>query len=164
MRIAAIAAGGVALIILAVVGIVVATGGKDPKPAVSSETTTATAAPSAASSAHESSVEVAIDVSTPNAKISVDGKDVGKGKFRATVPKDARNHDVVVSADGYVPETRTIGFDRDVRLELALKPANTIGHFPVGTAVPQASNSAGAGTDLRVQQRPKHNIDDKDPY
>ena len=160
-RVIAFAAGGAALAVLFAVGIVVATSAKDPKPAASIEAT-ATAPKASATATDEKNVEVAIDVSTPHAKITVDGKDVGKSPFRASVPKDARNHDVVVSADGYVPETRTIGFDRDVRLELALKPASGGGRtVPIVTA---AASSSGAGTDLRVQQRPKHNIDDKDPY
>jgi hypothetical protein len=160
-RMLAIIGGASALAVVAVVAIVVATSGKDPKPAASNETTAPSTVQSA-SATPETDVEVAIDVSTPHAKITVDGKSVGKSPFRATVPKDGRNHEVVVSADGYVPETRTIGFDRDVRLELALKPTNGVTHtFPIATA--PASNSAGAGTDLRVQ-RPKHNIDDKDPY
>ena len=158
----AIALGATALAVLGVIGIVVAASGKDPKPAASTPITTSPPTASASPTA-DSNVEVAIDVSTPRAKILVDGKDVGKSPFRATVPKDARNHDVVVSADGYVPETRTIGFDRDVRLELALKPATVNGHTTMPVATAPASNSAGAGTDLHVQ-RPKHNIDDKDPY
>jgi serine/threonine-protein kinase len=166
-RMLAIIGGASALAVVVVVAIVVATSGKDPKPAASNETSAAPPSVQSASATPENGVEVAIDVSTPHAKITVDGKSVGKSPFRATVPKDGRNHEVVVSADGYVPETRTIGFDRDVRLELALKPASSFlggatHTFPVATA--PASNSAGAGTDLRVQQRPKHNIDDKDPY
>ncbi len=166
-RTIAIVLGAAALAVVAVVAVVVAASGKDPKPAASNDTTATPSTAQSASTAPESNVEVAIDVSTPHAKITVDGKSVGKSPFRATVPKDARNHEVVVAADGYLPETRTIGFDRDVRLELALKPAiSSFGGaphtFPIATTA--ASNSAGAGTDLHVQQRPKHNIDDKDPY
>jgi len=86
---------------------------------------------------------------------------VGASPFRASVPKDAREHQVSVAADGYIPESRTINFDRDVRLELELKPA------PIGTHVtPVATETASVGTagsDLHVV-RPKHNIDEKDPY
>jgi serine/threonine-protein kinase len=162
-RVIAIVAAASAVALLAIVGVVVATSSKDPKPTASSEPSVTVPATQTASTSPEASVEVAIDVSTPHARITVDGKDVGKSPFRARPPKDARNHEVVVSADGFVTETRTIGFDRDVRLELALKPTPANGHvtFPVTTAA--ASNSGGAGTDLHVQ-RPKHNIDDKDPY
>jgi len=161
-RMIAIVAGGAAVIVLAVIGIAAATSGKDPKPTASIDPTAKSTA--SASATAEASVEVTIDVSTPHARITVDGKDVGKSPFRAMVPKDARNHDVYVSADGFVPETRTIGFDRDVRLELALKPATTVAGHAIPTVTAPASNSSGAGSDLRVQQRPKHNIDDKDPY
>jgi serine/threonine protein kinase len=157
-RLIAIAAGGAAVVALGVIAIVAATSSKDTKPASSVASASATAPVQTATP--EANVEVAIDVSTPHAKITVDGKSVGKSPFRATVPKDGRNHEVVVSADGYVPETRTIGFDRDVRLELALRPA-TSGHS--GPAVTTTTSSGGAGSDLHVQ-KPKHNIDDKDPY
>ena len=163
-RMIAIAAGAGALAVVAVIVTVVATSGKDPKPAASNDTAATAPTPTQSSAAtQESNVEVAIDVSPPRARITVDGKDVGKSPFRAKVPKDARNHDVVVSADGYVPETRTIGFDRDVRLELALKLATNPSGHPIPIVTAPASNSTGAGTDLHVQ-RPKHNIDDKDPY
>jgi hypothetical protein len=143
-----------------VIGIVSATSSKDSKPAATSDKASATAS---ASATPERNVEVAIDVTTPHAKILVDGKDVGKSPFRASVPKDTREHQVIVSADGFLSETRTIGFDRDVRLELALAPVTHSGHaMPTATATTTTSSN-GMGSDLHVQ-KPKHNIDEKDPY
>lgn len=162
---------GAAVLALAVfVAIATSSGGKDPLPAASASANALAqpTAPASANVAREVTVEVAIDVTPARAKIVVDGKNVGKGPFHATIPKDASEHQVVVSADGFISETRTIGFDRDVRLELALRAAgNPMGvgaHVaPVMTATTSATGATTAGSDLQVT-KPKHNIDEKDPY
>ncbi len=127
-----------------------------------SATTTSQPTPSATSTPVEATVDVAIEVVPARAKITIDGKSVGKSPFRAAVPKDASAHTLVASADGYGSETRTLGFDRDVRLELSLRPIGAAGHVAVA---PMTSGSAlpAAGSELQVA-RPKHNIDEKDPY
>ena len=157
-----IIAGAAVAGVIAISAIVVASSSGDPTPASSANAprATATTAPSA-SATTEATVDVAIEVSTPRAKIVVDGKNVGASPFRASVPKDAREHQVSVAAEGYIPESRTINFDRDVRLELALKPAPTGTH--VAPAPTETTSAGAAGSDLHVV-RPKHNIDEKDPY
>jgi serine/threonine protein kinase len=162
-RMLVIGAAGVAFLGIVVTAIVIASSGKDAKPAGSAQASASQTSAPTASAPVEATVDVSIEVSTPRAKISVDGKSVGKSPFRASVPKDAREHQVVVTADGYVSESRTIGFDRDVRLELSLKPVTVVG-VPA-TAATNATPSATmtAGSDLHVV-RPKHNIDEKDPY
>jgi hypothetical protein len=111
-------------------------------------------------------VDVAVDATPARAKISVDGKSVGKGSFHGPMTKDGATHQVVVSADGFSPETRTVTFDRDVRLDVSLHPLQT-GHYtytpPVTTAAATTTAGATAGSDLQVQ-KPKRNIDEKDPY
>jgi serine/threonine protein kinase len=114
-------------------------------------------APSPSATAQGDTVEVAIEVRPSHATILLDGKDVGRSPFRATVKKDAVEHKVEVSADGYQPETRAIAFDRDARIELELHP-RAAGRLPAATTA-----TPTAGSDLHVS-RPKRKIDESDPY
>jgi len=111
-------------------------------------------------------VDVAIDVVPARANISLDGKPLGHGPFRGKFAKDGSQHQLVVSEDGFATETRPITLDRDSRLEIALHP--TFAHTgPIGAVVPPALSGSGAtpaGSDLQVGPKPKHNIDEKDPY
>jgi hypothetical protein len=156
--------GGAAIIVIGAV-IAIATlagGGSAPATHASIAATASTPIAASITSAIETTVDVAVEVVPARAKILIDGKNVGKSPFRAAVPKDTAPHQLVVSADGYAPEARTIGFDRDVRLELSLRPVGVGGHV---TAIPTPSgaSSSAAGSDLQIT-RPKHNIDEKDPY
>lgn len=134
-----------------------------PKPAASGVETSAQA-PEGPSDTNEapSTVDVAVYVSTPGAVISVDGEDVGKSPYRALVPHDDREHRIVVSADHYYSESRTIRFDRDLRLEIALKPqaSDWRGETRIGRG---SSAIPSAGADIQVA-KPKRSIDEKDPY
>ncbi len=121
------------------------------------------AAQTTASAAHETTVDLWIDVTPARAKISIDGKTL-KSPFRAAVPKDSAEHQLIVSADGFASETRPLNFDRDVHLELQLRPVGNASSFhPMTAATTSASGSPTAGSDLQVA-KPKHNIDEKDPY
>ena len=144
---------------LGTIAAVALNGGSDPKTSASSAASAA-ATPAASVAPHETTVEVAIEVTPARATITVDGKEIGRSPFHASVPKDAAAHQIQVSADGYQSETRSIAFDRDVRLELELKPRPAPAHVALPTAT---ATDTSAGTELHVV-RPKHNIDEKDPY
>jgi serine/threonine protein kinase len=162
-RVVVLAAGAGVIVLAGIIATVVASKGETATAvAHASATASSQPTPSATSTPSEATVDVAIEVVPARAKISIDGRTVGKSPFRAAVPKDTSAHTLVASADGYSSETRTLGFDRDVRLELALRPIGTVGH---AAAVPMTSGSAlpSAGSELQVA-RPKHNIDEKDPY
>ncbi|HEY1958160.1 MAG TPA: serine/threonine-protein kinase [Polyangiaceae bacterium] len=157
-RVAIFAGAAAVAVIGTIIAVTAITSSSGPKTNASASPIAPTSAAPSATTPQETTIEVAIEVTPARATITVDGKEVGHSPFHASVPKDPSNHQVQVSADGYQPETRTIGFDRDVRLELELKPRLA----PVHVA-PIAPSTDTAGTDLHVA-RPKHNIDEKDPY
>jgi serine/threonine-protein kinase len=64
---------------------------------------------------------VTIEVRPRTATLVVDGRPV-PNPFTGDVPRDRTSHGVVASAPGYVPETRDVGFDRDLVLSIGLAP------------------------------------------
>ena len=155
----ALVAGAVVVAAVGVIVLVAMFAGGASQSTASTTSTSATPAPAGSAStatAKEDTVDVSIEVSPTRSTIVLDGKDVGRSPFRAAVRKDGTEHHVQVSADGYQTETRTIAFDRDVRLELELHPRPTGGQ-------PSPTTTATAGSDLHVV-RPKHHIDETDPY
>jgi len=113
--------------------------------------------------ATEASVDVAVDVVPARANITLDGRSVGRSPFHATVRKDSTPHMLGVSAEGYAAETRTIAFDRDVRVDISMRPVSGTARTAVVAIPTGTAPSATAGSDLQVA-RPKRNIDEKDPY
>jgi hypothetical protein len=159
----AVVAGGV-VALAAIVIAIASVAGKSAAPAPAASSTAsalASGAMATASAPRETTVDVWIEAAPSRAKIVLDGKPL-KAPFRAAVPKDASPHAITVSADGFAPETRTISFDRDVHLELQLRPlATSVAAQPQATTT--ATPTVSAGSDLQVA-KPKHNIDEKDPY
>ncbi len=168
-RVVALVAFGAAVVVVGgVVAIASLTGGETKASHPVASASSQAPVPSSVPTPVATTVDVAIDVTPVKAKIVIDGKSVGKSSFHTVMPKDTTQHVLVASADGFAPETRTFGYDRDVRLELSLRP---VGGHPVGPNVAPMTNiassgaasAATAGTELQVV-RPKHNIDEKDPY
>lgn len=69
-----------------------------------------------------SSVHVAIRATPADAKIAIDGTERGAGNLVFDVPRDARTHEISVSAPGFAAVERTIRFDGDQELSIALAP------------------------------------------
>jgi eukaryotic-like serine/threonine-protein kinase len=166
-RVALVAGAGLAAATAITVVIATLAGGKTATSGKSGEmpTTSSVPTPTASATPSETTVDVTVEVVPSRAKIMVDGKNVGRSPFHTAVPRDSAAHPLVVSADGFAPETRSLAFDRDVRVEISLHPLPTnTAHFPINVApTATATTSGGAGSDLQVS-RPKRNIDEKDPY
>ncbi len=161
----AFAALGVAALVIVVIGVatfVSKSGAASSVASAAPSASTMQIAPTA-SAPREATVDVWIEVTPARARIAMDGKTL-KAPFRAAVPKDNGEHQIVVTADGYAPETRSIAFDRDVHLELQLHASGGSVNAGGNIAVhPQTTATVSAGSDLQVA-KPKHNIDEKDPY
>jgi hypothetical protein len=56
------------------------------------------------------------------------------------MPADGREHELRVSADGFLPVTRSVRFDADAEIQLALEPVPA----PVSTALPVNETAAAA--------------------
>jgi serine/threonine-protein kinase len=125
--------GGVA-VALAVVGLQLSRGaspGTAPEPP-SSATPAQIAAPATAAT-----VDVWISVDPGEARVFLDDLALASNPFHSTMPKSALARRLRVSAPGYATDERLVALDRDVHLELSLKPA--------ATAAPTSSAAAAPG-------------------
>jgi serine/threonine-protein kinase len=157
------AAGVVALVAIVIAVATLASRGSTATASSAIASASAIATAPTATTPRDQTVDLWIEVSPARAKVTMDGKSLAS-PFHAAVPKDSAEHRIVVSADGYAPETRPIGLDRDVHLELQLHPLAMNNSSSFHPSVPAtASGAATAGSDLQVT-KPKHNIDEKDPY
>ncbi|HET9953756.1 MAG TPA: serine/threonine-protein kinase [Polyangiaceae bacterium] len=129
-------------------------------------------------------IKARISVTPPWATVHLDGKRLEGLPTETVLPRDGKDHILTAGANGYESLERTLSFDRDFSLEVALRPAQAFrGGFvkkkkeePVTSfAVPAAAApapSAGRGDrsepgqDLRptVGNRSLRGIDESDPY
>jgi serine/threonine protein kinase len=100
-------------------------------------------------------VQLAIHVHPSDASVSLDGLLLGTTPLRADVTKDTVMHKITATSHGYVTEERIVQFDRDTSVDISLKRESSS---------PRSASSAAAGTDLQKEMKPKHPIDEKDPY
>jgi hypothetical protein len=66
-------------------------------------------------------VKVRIKVSPKSATLTLDGKPLEGNPFNGELPADGREHELVVSAEGYDDETRQLLLSTDKELEIVLK-------------------------------------------
>jgi hypothetical protein len=106
--------------------------------------------------------DVQVRVTPQSARLTLDGSPLSGNPFHASYPRDGTSHTIRASAPGYTMEERTIAFDRDTSIEIALH-AGGGGGAAIG---PQPTNDTqpGMGIDIKKDPRTKHNIDEKDPY
>lgn len=156
--------GGLAALIGIVSGIVIVANrhsSTDPIGSASAPTTRPTATTPATNDVAPEACDVQVKVSPSNAKLTLDGAPLAGNPFHANYPRDGSQHKIRATAPGYFPEERAIAFDRDTSIEIALKPV------PAGTYVPPTQpqpTDTGMGVDIKRDPRPKHTIDEKDPY
>jgi serine/threonine-protein kinase len=81
------------------------------------------AAPKTSQAASESAIAIDIRATPPDAHLFLDGVALIGNPTRATLPRDARPHELRAEAAGHVTERRSIVADHDVALTLALQPA-----------------------------------------
>lgn len=97
----------------------------------------------AAPSAEEpSGARLTIHATPPEARILLDGDDRGAGNLVLTVPRDSREHELGVSAPGYVPSERTVRFDSDQEFSITLSPLPRPDARAAGGDLPASSASA----------------------
>jgi hypothetical protein len=107
--------GGVAIAAVFVVGLAMRGRGSDPQVKANG---IAAPVPNEASA----QVSVLISASPPSARIAVDGNSVFS-PYAAKLDRSANAHVVRIEADGYEPQTKSIVFDRDLTLSVALNRA-----------------------------------------
>ena len=87
-------------------------------------------APPAVATTEQVAVNITAVPST--AKISVDGVQVF-APYEAKIDRSTTSHTVLIEADGFEPQTKTVVFDRNLSLSVALNKS-TIDHPAAGTA------------------------------
>ncbi len=119
---------------------------------------TASAAPAAPAADAESAqtVEVTASAAPATARFTLDGVPLEGNPLTRRLPRDGASHALTVAAPGFASEQRVLLLDRDVRLELSLKPERAApgGRPPV--------KPAGGSEDPR--RRPSKPIDTNDPW
>ena len=66
-------------------------------------------------------IEVRVNVEPKDAKLYIDGEQLGQSPYAGMFEKDDQQHELKVEAPGYETETRKLRFERDVLIELSLK-------------------------------------------
>jgi hypothetical protein len=78
---------------------------------------------SAATPAAVATVRLVLDAAPPQAALYLDGAHLASNPFTLSVPADQREHELRVTADGFLPLTRALRFEADAHVQLALAPA-----------------------------------------
>jgi hypothetical protein len=68
-------------------------------------------------------------------------------------------HKLTASSPGFSTEERLLQYDQDAIIDLVLKRGTARGALPAA-----ANETAAPGADLRKTPRPKHSVDEEDPY
>jgi tRNA A-37 threonylcarbamoyl transferase component Bud32 len=123
-----VALGGLA--VAAILGLLIAQrAGRDASPSPSASATTA---------AVEATVNLSIAAEPPEARLFLDDVALATNPFHGAMVRSLLARRLRVSAPGFATEERLITFDRDLTLEMALKPA------PIGASAPAATAAAAA--------------------
>lgn len=67
-------------------------------------------------------IEISIQVSPPNAKVTLDGKPLDKMPFVGKFDRDGTTHMIQAEAPGYTSRSRDVTFDKNRTIEMALVP------------------------------------------
>lgn len=67
-------------------------------------------------------IQFSLKVSPPQAHISLDGENLGRGSINRTLRKDRKEHLLSVRLKGYQPIQRRLRFSKDLTMELVLAP------------------------------------------
>ncbi len=93
---------------------------------------------SATAAAVEATVNLSIAAEPPEARLFLDDVALATNPFHGAMVRSLLARRLRVAAPGFATEERFITFDRDLTLEMALKPA------PIGAAAPAATATAAA--------------------
>ncbi len=70
-------------------------------------------------------VRMAVSVTPTKADLTLDGKKLDENPWKAEVNVDDKDHELVISAEGYESQTRKLQFDIAQRIEINLKKSKT---------------------------------------
>ncbi|MEZ4225468.1 MAG: serine/threonine-protein kinase [Polyangiaceae bacterium] len=87
----------------------------------SHETTPTNEAPAPAAAPMDKQIQITVNVTPESARMSLDGHSLAGNPWKSEVAADGKAHELVISADGYESETRTLTFDVTQRIEIHLK-------------------------------------------
>jgi serine/threonine-protein kinase len=105
-------------------------------------------------------MDLRVRVSPPSAKLFLDEAPLHANPFSGRFPLDGAGHRLRAEAEGYLPKTTIVQFDRDAALELELEPepataATSAQDTPKGQP---PSPRSGPG------KPPKRKLDPNDPW
>ncbi len=118
------------------------------------------AAPSAAPAAAQ--IKLSITFGPAGATAKLDGVPLVESPFVAQVRRDGTMHRIDVEGPGLEPEMRMVSFEKDVVVNVSLKPKAP---EPAATAAPKPEPSTTAASPGKAKTvKPARGIDEKDPY
>ncbi len=158
-------AGTGVVLVIAIIALA-ATHGDGPTAAASNTTAQTTAPKPSVVPPPIDTVQISVQVHPDGARVLVDGVVTNQNPFHTSVSRDGRPHKISAQAPGYQSDERLVSYDHDIVIELSLKKAgNAMTWTPPVTNTPPTSSGTDPGTNLVAPTaKPKHNIDDKDPY
>lgn len=111
-------------------------------------------------------VQVKIRVSPRDAKITLDGEHLVDNPWVAEVPRGQKSHSLVVEADGYETERRSIVFDSAKDLEIALRRKASSGGVVIAKpAAPEKPTEEFPDLSTAPKKKPPSTqLDTEDPW
>jgi serine/threonine-protein kinase len=97
-------------------------------------------------------ISLHVQASPPTAKVQIDDQQFDSASVSLTFPQDSRAHRILVFADGFVSDSRSVIFDKSLALEVALRPnasaqaeaSSPTAESASASATPHASQSVHA--------------------
>jgi hypothetical protein len=100
-------------------------------------------------------VRLVLGAAPPQAALYLDGVHLAANPFTISVPADQREHELRVTADGFLALTRALRFDADADIQLALAPAPPAENEAAPSSASPISAAAPAGSShLKAATRP----------
>jgi hypothetical protein len=102
------------------------------------------APPSSLKTAAPSTISLHVQATPPEAKVRIDDKEFDSSSVSLTLPEDDRAHQIVVYADGFVSDSRSLTFDKSLSLEVALHASEPAAAEASATSNPSSSSNSGS--------------------
>jgi len=120
-------------------------------------------------------IRLRISALPPSVRLRLDGVEQ-RNPLQAALRRDDKDHVLLAEANGYMTESHTIHFDRDLDLRLTLEPRRSVtwrrpsNAYATSALLPSATapkpEVVEPGADLRKPSRPSNgrSLDESDPY
>ena len=92
-------------------------------------------------------IRVVLRVEPAQAALYLDGARLSSNPFSSSLPADQREHELFITADGFLPVTRSVRFETDMEIQLALDPV------PAAPALAITAREGTSSTQVKAARR-----------